>query len=196
MVFPRDGLAGGTWIAMHEQGNAMVLLNGADRRHEHRPPYRRSRGLIFLDIFNHPVPSSGFLDTDLEGIEAFTLVIWEASSGRLWQARWDGKEKRIESRDPDIPQIWSSAMLYDPAVIRKREVWFQRWLQTVPEITSASISAFHEFAGDGDEANDLRMNRDGILQTVSISHMLLETRSSSFYYHDLLRDSVSTIALP
>ena len=29
LVYPRDADAGGTWIAMNENGNAAVLLNGA-----------------------------------------------------------------------------------------------------------------------------------------------------------------------
>ena len=33
LIFPKDGDAGGTWIALHENGNAAVLLNGAFEKH-------------------------------------------------------------------------------------------------------------------------------------------------------------------
>ena len=33
LMFPRDGDAGGTWIAVHENGNAIVFLNGGFAAH-------------------------------------------------------------------------------------------------------------------------------------------------------------------
>lgn len=193
IIFPQDGLAGGTWMAMHENRNAMVLLNGARERHIHQPPYRKSRGLVFLDIFDHDFPASAFEDIDLSGIEPFTLVIWQ--QGSLWQARWDGQAKELIPCDPLQPHIWSSATLYDPEVIHKREQWFQQWLDTVTEINTASITSFHEFAGEGNEATDLRMNRDGILQTVSISNITMDPAQAVFRYHDLLQDTTAAVSL-
>src|SRR5476651_889801 len=86
ILFPKDGEAGGTWIATHENGNVMVLLNGAFVRHHHEPPYRKSRGIIFLNIFDSTDPKQSFEQIDLEGIEPFTLVIW--AQGQLWETKW------------------------------------------------------------------------------------------------------------
>ncbi|MEJ0104485.1 MAG: hypothetical protein WDO19_18810 [Bacteroidota bacterium] len=36
--FPKDGNAGGTWFAVHENGNVIVLLNGGFKFHESAPP--------------------------------------------------------------------------------------------------------------------------------------------------------------
>ena len=33
IFFPKDGDRGGSWIAIHENGNAAVLLNGAFEKH-------------------------------------------------------------------------------------------------------------------------------------------------------------------
>ena len=52
MLFPKDGDAGGTWVAAHENGNAIVFLNGGLVAHVPNPPYRKSRGLILLDLLN------------------------------------------------------------------------------------------------------------------------------------------------
>ncbi|MGL1516781.1 NRDE family protein, partial [Vibrio parahaemolyticus] len=49
--FPKDPDGGGTWIALKENGDVAILLNGAFENHIPAYPYRRSRGLIFLDIF-------------------------------------------------------------------------------------------------------------------------------------------------
>lgn len=67
ILFPKDGLAGGTWIGMHENGAVMVLLNGAFVRHQHLPPYRRSRGLVFLDILGAADPSAMLGEIDRMG---------------------------------------------------------------------------------------------------------------------------------
>ena len=44
MMYPKDGDAGGTWIAAHDNGNAIVFLNGGMEAHNPQPPYRKSRG--------------------------------------------------------------------------------------------------------------------------------------------------------
>src|SRR5690348_8239035 len=77
LVYPKDADAGGTWIAMHENGNAAILLNGEFMNHIPAPPYRRSRGLIFLDVITHEMPVRNFLKIDLDNIEPFTLVMFD-----------------------------------------------------------------------------------------------------------------------
>jgi hypothetical protein len=184
IVFPKDSQAGGTWVAMHENGNAMVLLNGAFKRHIPVYPYRKSRGLIFLDIFDSATPVSAFDEINLDGIEPFTLVIWQ--TGGLWEARWDGAEKYLRQMPADEPHIWSSATLYDAGVIQKREQWFAEWLSSVTQPTQKDALRFHEFGGDGDERISLRMNRDGILSTVSITGIELMKGTSAMHYTDLI----------
>ncbi len=36
--------------------------------------------------------------------------------------------KWLESLNANKPHIWSSVTLYDPAAIRKRENWFNKWI--------------------------------------------------------------------
>src|SRR3954465_10304679 len=57
LLFPKDPDAGGTWIALHENGNAVVLLNGAFEKHKPNPPYLRSRGIVMLDIIAEARPT-------------------------------------------------------------------------------------------------------------------------------------------
>jgi len=189
ILFPKDGQAGGTWIAAHENGNAMVLLNGAFTRHIHNPPYRKSRGLIFLEIFDSDDPKKAFEQIELGDIEPFTLVIWQ--QGVLWETKWDGKEKYIIPRKADAPQIWSSAMLYDPEVRELRRKWFYEWLATHEQPSADDIRQFHEFGGEGDERTALRMNRDGILLTVSITGMEITKSKNTMYYKDMVTGASS-----
>ncbi len=186
ILFPRDGQAGGTWIGLHSNGNAMVLLNGAFERHMPSPPYRKSRGLIFLEVLDAWLPQEKFEEIDLDGIEPFTLVACVHHT--LWEMRWDGKMKYIAQKPIDIPQIWSSALLYDKEVIEKREQWFNEWLAKHPlaDINENSIRSFHHFGGEGDKRTDLLMNRNGFLQTVSITGMELKPANANMYYEDII----------
>ena len=189
ILFPKDGQAGGTWIALHNNGNAMVLLNGAFKKHHHLPPYRKSRGLVFLDIFDSNEPHKSFQEIDLTGIEPFTLVIWEQQT--LWEARWDGAEKYIIPLPADIPRIWSSVTLYDDEVIARRRAWFNQWLKENPYRSADKIRRFHEFGGDGDPTNSFKMNRNGILQTVSITGIEIKQHKALMHYKDILGGLVS-----
>lgn len=184
ILFPKDGKAGGTWIALHNNGNAMVLLNGAKEKYHHKPPYKKSRGLVFLDIFDASFPSMQFKKTNMDNIEPFTLIIWD--NNQLFEAIWDGKNACIEEKDPTLPHIWSSVTLYDKEVREKREEWFNIWLEESSSRTIESILDFHRFGGEGDEQIDLRMNRNGLLKTVSITGIELTTEKSVMYYNDML----------
>jgi uncharacterized protein with NRDE domain len=188
LLFPKDGNAGGTWMALHENGNAMVLLNGAFINHQYLPPYRKSRGLIFLDIFDHPQPLSAFEQIHLNKIEPFTLVIRQAD--QLFETRWNGQEKSIKELDADSSYIWSSATLYNDVIIQKREQWFTSFLKEYESINEKEILHFHRFAGDGDDANDVLMNRNNELFTVSITQLHRHQDLSHMHYHDLVTDQL------
>ncbi|MEJ0082440.1 MAG: NRDE family protein, partial [Puia sp.] len=55
VLFPKDPQGGGSWIAVNENGHAGVLLNGAIKVHEPGLSYRKSRGLVLLDLISGPV---------------------------------------------------------------------------------------------------------------------------------------------
>src|ERR1044071_9417826 len=69
ILFPKDGDAGGTWMAVHENGNAIVFLNGGFTSHTPQPPYRKSRGLILLDLIESTAAYNSFLAINLNNIE-------------------------------------------------------------------------------------------------------------------------------
>lgn len=194
IFFPKDGLAGGTWIGVQEGGPVMVLLNGAFVRHEHRPPYRRSRGLVFLDILDAPHPREALEAIALEGIEPFTVLLWMASS--FTEMRWDGSRRYLKPLDASQPGIWSSASLYDPEVVQKREAWFAAWRNDHPVPTVEELKLFHLFTGDGDPENDLLMNRGGGLRTISIASIGWQPEKAVFGYSDLLSGTQSETEIP
>lgn len=183
MIYPKDADAGGTWISLKDNGDAAVLLNGGFKKHTPHPPYRLSRGLVFIDIVKQERPVQFFKNLVLDDIEPFTLLLFIEQV--LTECRWDGQDKHITYLRSNIPHIWSSATLYDEAVIKKREQWFEHWLMNNPAPAVNDIFNFHRFGGDGDMRNDINMNRDGIYHTVSITVMQLTEGCSKMHYLDL-----------
>jgi hypothetical protein len=190
LLYPKDGDAGGTWIAAHENGNAIVFLNGGFIRHTPEPPYRKSRGLILLDLIDSPDPVNTFNKIPLHQIEPFTAVLW--SAGQLFEYRWDGTRKYATLLPVSQPHIWSSATLYDKDVVEKRKSWFNKWLLQHKQPSPDDILHFHQFTGDGDTHNDLRMNRNGQVFTVSVTLMALTDETTQMHYVDLKNNTAFT----
>ena len=80
IIFPQDPKAGGTWFAADENNNIGVLLNGAFEKHIRSSYYRKSRGLILLDIMSADSPYTEFCRIDLYEIEPFTLILYQNES--------------------------------------------------------------------------------------------------------------------
>jgi Transport and Golgi organisation 2 len=190
LLFPKDSTAGGTWIASTINGNAAVLLNGAFEKHIHQPPYRKSRGLAFLDIVAADDLYLSYCNADLTGIEPFTVILW--SNDNLYECRWDGEQKNIIRLEASASHTWSSVTLYDEAIILKRKTWFRHWLREHPAASMDEIIQFHLSAGDGDAHNNFRMNRDGKILTVSITAMEIRKDKSIVKYLDLQDNTVGT----
>lgn len=193
IIYPKDPDAGGSWIGAHEAGHAIVFLNGARQRHEKKPPYRLSRGLVLLDLLNDLSPVEKFRSISLDDIEPFTAVIYEGQ--QLYQGRWDGREKELIRLDAQQPHIWSSCTLYTDEIIEKRSSWFDEWIQQNTQPGEEDILHFHLFTGDGDTSNDLRMNRDGNEFTVSVTSMEISAEKVNMKYHDLQNNELSSVLL-
>lgn len=185
LAFPRDTAAGGTWIAISGKDKLVCLLNGAFVRHNRRPSYRPSRGLMVLDFFAFPKATHFFSQYQFEDMEPFTMIIYD--QGQLFDLRWDEQQKHIRKLDIDHFHIWSSATLYGPEAQEKRIKWFNQWREAQKKYPSReNILDFHRHAGEGDPWNDVVMNRNGLVQTVSITSIEKTPATIDMQYHDLL----------
>jgi len=193
LLFPKDADAGGTWIALKENGDAGVLLNGAFIRHIPEPPYRKSRGMVFLDLMATPRPSYSFIKMDLWGIEPFTVVLFE--KGSLYEFRWDGTDLFCKQLSTIRPHIWSSATLYDGLIAKTREQWFSNFLNNNALPTQLDVLNFHRFTGDGDKNNDLLMQRENVYSTVSITSILLTRDRGSIKYLDIKEEKSTELKI-
>jgi hypothetical protein len=184
LLYPTDGMAGGSWIAISSNGATACLLNGAFVRHTRKPPYRRSRGLVLVDAFAYESFGEFAADYDFNGIEPFTLLFLHKNE--VNELRWDGTQTYYTLPDPAKPHIWASATLYTPEYIAKRKQWFDEWLQTHPTYEPKAIMQFHHTGGEGDKYNDIVMNREGLVQTVSITCVVHTPQGAEMIYEDLL----------
>lgn len=193
VTFPKDPQGMGTWIACSDQ-LTVCLLNGAFVPHQPRPPYKHSRGLVPLDVFDYVSVDAFIRHYPFDGLEPFTLLLLEGSL--LTELRWNGKRLFIQEKDPKSTHIWSSVTLYTTEVIQQRERWFSQWKQQVSYWTVGAIRQFHKTAGDGDPRNSLRMNRQNQYFTVSLTSVLHNGRVSAMLYEDLMQPKVTQPSFP
>ncbi|WAC14680.1 NRDE family protein [Dyadobacter pollutisoli] len=183
VTFPSDPQGNGTWIAS-SNARTVCLLNGAFTAHTPAPPYRHSRGLVVLNAFDYFTVQSFIANYDFGGLEPFTLLLVEKET--LVVLRWNGRQLFVVEKDPAVPHIWSSATLYEPEMIVKREKWFSEWLDSLKEISLDGIREFHKRAGEDDPENAIRMRRGDVFATVSLTSVIRSGTQMEMIYEDLI----------
>ncbi|MHB1278223.1 MAG: NRDE family protein [Bacteroidia bacterium] len=196
VLFPKDGEAGGTWVASSDSLQ-LCLLNGAFERHISHPPYRLSRGIVLLDAFGYDHFHDFFEKYSFSGIEPFSMIAIETRKHqRLYELRWDGKQVFFKTLDPYKAVIWSSASLYAADVRLKREAWFLAFREEKPLPTQEEVLHFHLFSGEGNLAHDLVMNHETIVQTLSVTSLLSNKEGRKVIHLDLLDGNYHTRFIP
>ena len=194
IMFPKDQKAGGTWYAVDEHSNVLVLLNGAEEKHVVTGNYAKSRGLIVIEIIGSCSPFNAWQTIDLDCIEPFTLVLFE--NFKLYQLRWNGEEKNVLELDPNENHIWSSSTLYPAAIREKRAHWFTTFLNTTrgatglsaakTEVTQTELFNFHRYTEEKNEEHGLVINRGDLMKTLSITQTVIDKNKVELFHHDLI----------
>lgn len=190
VIFPKDPKAGGTWFAINEDGVVLVLLNGAAEKHQLKPSYRKSRGLIVLDLISSSSPLLEWKNIDLLDIEPFTLVLYQNEG--LYQLRWNEIEKETIVLDASKNHIWSSSTLYSSEIRAKRAEWFCNFIDTKPEITHKELLNFHRYTEESNLENGLVINRNNALKTLSITQTVIHKNKIEILYTDLIANQEFT----
>ena len=186
IIFPKDKKAGGTWFAINDHSTILVLLNGADERHAIKENYRKSRGLIVLELISSESVIEEWETIDLENIEPFTLVLFE--NQQLYQLRWNEIEKNTLKLDVNQSHIWSSSTLYSKEIREKRANWFRTFLDTKPEVNPDELFNFHRYTEEENTEHGLVINRNGFLKTLSITQTVIEKNKVEIHYNDLIAE--------
>lgn len=184
IIFPKDPKAGGTWYAIDANGTIVVLLNGATEKHKVELPYRKSRGLIVLDIISSFSPKDFWSEIDLENIEPFTLVLFQ--NDKLFQLRWNGNNKETLQLNPKNNYVWSSSTLYPKEIREKRSAWFDTFLDLNSEISETEMLHFHRYTEEKNQENGLVINRNNEMKTLSITQSVIEMNKVAILHYDLI----------
>jgi hypothetical protein len=185
IMYPKDAKAGGTWFVIDENGTVLVLLNGGKIKHVPELFYRKSRGLIALDIISSESPKDFWDQINLEDIEPFTLVLYQQEE--LYELIWNGLIKVKTLLDRNKNHIWSSVTLYPKEVRQKRSNWFFDFLKDKKEILASEMLDFHRNTEPGDSENGLVINRENVLKTLSITQAVVEKNKCVLRYYDLIK---------
>ena len=190
IFFPKDQKAGGTWYAVDDKAHIVVLLNGAKEKHELKSSYKKSRGLIVLDLISSDSVILYWKIIDLENIEPFTLVVFE--NQKLYQLQWDELKKEIIELDTNKNYIWSSSTLYPLPIREQRKQWFYDFLESKNVVLELDMLHFHKNTEDNNQENGLVINRNNLLKTLSITQTVIEKNKVSLTHYDLIENQEFT----
>ena len=184
MLFPKDKVAGGTWIGLSSKKRLVCVLNGGFQKHKRKDNYTKSRGLIAKELLKENSLQPYLENLDLLGVEPFTMIVvdWNNHELNLVEVVWDEHEKHI-TKHKNEPKIWSSSTLYTDEIKELRNNWFQQWLRK-NKFTSEAILQFHH-AETGDREQAVLMKRSYV-ETVSITSVKKMDNTVEMIYEDVV----------
>lgn len=194
LCYPKDVMAGGSWIAANNKGRLGCLLNGGITPHVKKEIHTHSRGRVLIDLVaSQQEPMIFFSYCDLSRTEPFTVITIDQTKDRIsgfTEFIWDGSGKYLKNLDPAKPYLWSSVTLYSESERSLRKEWFNRFLQEHGKhITPEQAYAFHTSKHTTDESINLVMQRNEELKTVSITQVKPDQGSFSMQYVDLVENA-------
>ena len=189
LVFPKDKLAGGTWIGTSSNNRLVCVLNGAYKKHNRKESYKKSRGIIAKDILKATNCNAYIEDLNLDAIEPFTMIIvdWNNNNLNLFELIWDENTKHFNNLKNE-PKIWSSATLYSETSKKTRQLWFKTWVSENDFKTSTILNFHHSEIGDKEQS--ILMKRPNV-ETVSITTIKKEKENIEMLYKDVIHNSIS-----
>lgn len=194
LLYPKDAVAGGTWIGASNNNRVICLLNGGFVAHKRAASYKMSRGVLVKKLLGATSVDKEVAEFDFMGIEPFTLIM--ISWGLSLQCKelvWDGNQ--LHSKNLSLtPQIWSSSLLYTADAKKMREKWFNDFLKNTPFLTPAQMLKFHTTAGSKQDPNALIMDR-GFVKSKSITQIVKLNHEVTMQYQDLETSLITTKSL-
>ena len=192
LIYPKDELAGGTWIGLSDKKRLVCLLNGGFKIHKRNTPYKMSRGVIVKKILCEEDAVSFIDNFNFEGIEPFTLILvnWKDVL-ETYELVWTG-EKKYFKKLPQEPKIWSSSTLYTEEMKQLRKDWFADFLSTKNSFTQQEILNFHQNEELGSTENSPKMKRV-FVETVSITSVKKTASEIDMSYIDFLEKKINTL---
>lgn len=179
VLAPRDGDAGGSWIATNSLGVSLCLLNGTGTHTLAQP---QSRGLLLLALAASRTAAEAAAyayQADLTRTAPFTLLAL-APHRPATILEWGGTKKTLLlAADSLLPLVSSSK---DPKeAVARRRAEFARLTHDGRSVTPAALRAFHGSHRDGPSAYSPCMHRADA-STVSFSWIKVSRDCVDFLY--------------
>ncbi len=188
LVYPKDEIAGGTWIASSDNHVSLCLLNGAFKNHQRKTPYAKSRGVVLKERFEYK-SNKLFLDkVNLNNVEPFTLLMIDHNNLNQLDFKvlvWDESQKHIFNINTEEHHIWASATLYSKKQQEMRKKWFDNFIAQHDSFKNEDIIKFHSGSFTDEKSVDMVMQRNQDLKTLSISQININETTKEFIYKDL-----------
>lgn len=191
ILYPKDKVAGGTWIGASSKKRLVCVLNGGFIKHERKENYSKSRGLIAKELLKENSIQPYLKNLNLLGVEPFTMIVvdWNNNELNLVELVWDEHKKHI-TKHKNEPKIWSSSSLYTQEIKELRKNLFQQWLSE-NEFTSEAILQFHH-QKTADEEQSILMKRKYV-ETVSITSVKKTENTLEMVYEDVVHSTKTAI---
>lgn len=197
LIFPKDKISQGTWIASDGDQLSVCLLNGAWSNHQKQEGYRMSRGLIPLKAFDYPSFEVFSREFDCCQLEPFTLIGAEESESKvnLMELRWDGEATSFRHLDASSPHLWSSFTLYPPHVQEKRNRLFEKFQKKSVPISEEMIREFHLQKDLQDPESSFNRHFTTGPKSVSLTQLVRNCASLDLNYLDLLAGTETHLSI-
>ncbi|TVZ56785.1 transport and Golgi organization protein 2 [Lutibacter sp. Hel_I_33_5] len=194
LIYPKDELAGGTWIGLSDKKRLVCLLNGGFEKHQRKPFYKMSRGLIVKQLLTAKNGVDFINDFNFSDIEPFTLILidWNTTL-ETYELVWDGTQKYFKKLKQE-PSIWSSSTLYTDEMKGLRKDWFADWLVKDKEFNQEKTLDFHQNEDLGHKEVSLKMKRS-FVETVSVTSIKKSNNTVAITYLDLLEDKIKKVQM-
>ncbi|MEH6452763.1 MAG: NRDE family protein, partial [Psychromonas sp.] len=181
-IYPIDPVGKGTWLAVHESGLSLALLNFYHAQQDASGEYL-SRGKIIVSLMKDPNNVINNLNKmDFSEYLPFQLCIFtqdlSLNKDKVRMFQWTGS--LLQEVEVTLP-ITSSSVAY-PVVYKQRQVRFSELVNSSMP-TREQLIAYHD-SQETDTKLSVRMSRPDA-QTVSFSHIIVDQKIH-FHYHDYI----------
>ena len=180
-IMPRDGRAGGSWIAANEAGLAVTLLNQYNSRLPDTPPYP-SRGQLVLSLMccrSVEEAAARLRKLDIRVFRPFKLLAFERDAIPL-RGTWTGETFLLERLDNMCPQTSSSFRTREVIDSRKQRYTNLR-KRNGGELTLDLLQQYHRGHHPKRGAYSVCMHRPDAC-TVSFTHVVLGSDETTLQY--------------
>ncbi|WP_322970895.1 NRDE family protein [Faecalibacter sp. LW9] len=130
---PIDQKKNGTWIFYSEEFIACILNGGKVKPMNLKSTYRKSRGIVLLELMNYDSVKEYAENENLKDIAPFTIFVFERKSTKIYLLFWDGISLEMNDLSSDSFVFRASSTLYSEINMRDIEKKFCTFNITSPE---------------------------------------------------------------